>query len=168
MRLCGTWAAYSRGCRCDECRNAAAMVKHRQRHGGVAHAHRCEHCDRTFPTSRGLIAHVGKEHTRRNPRPDHIARLYAAGLGKPLRLRDGETVPCQGRTSVMFPARTGRQEAVAAAVARAQAICAGCHRRVECAELADMRRESDGIWGGIDMFIRYGLTSRARRARMAS
>lgn len=120
MRSCGTVSAYNGGCRCDECRRAASTTKRKQRERGDL----------------------------RKQRHDYIQRLYAAGLGKPFVRRDGERLPCDGKTDLFFPDPVRRSTAEVA-IAEAKALCATCPRQAECLELAVLRKEPAGVWGGV-------------------
>jgi hypothetical protein len=93
--------------------------------------------------------------------------LWAKGLGLLLQRAPGERLPCDGLTSMFFPAtgvgRGGAQ--LKRDVERAIAICHTCPRMAECHRLADERKERDGVWGGEWFYRRHGLGRYERNGR---
>lgn len=62
---CGTYSAYTEGCRCDACRAAAARYQRQRRAkagGQRGISLRCWLCDEYFATPFGLTVHQGRRH----------------------------------------------------------------------------------------------------------
>lgn len=112
--------------------------------------HCCDECGRTFVSHFAVASHVGRAHRAGKSRPDHVQRLFRAGVALPLRRRDGETLPCDGLTDLFFPDPVWRAS-YARKTAAAISLCQGCDRRDECLDGAMQRQEPFGVWGGVDL-----------------
>lgn len=149
---CGTPSSYNHGCRCDECRRAAADRKSqiRQRVDPQAEWHPCDECTRAFKTQMGLASHIGRAHRAGKSRPDHVARLFLAGIALPLVRSEGEQLPCDGLLELFYPDPRQVKE-YRRKIEAAKSLCRSCPRQVECRDGAMQRQEPAGVWGGVAM-----------------
>lgn len=94
-------------------------------------------------------------------RPTSAQAAFARG--HKLMVTDGSE-PCRGLTDIFFPDRSRPSEAKAD-IEMAKRICAGCPTatRIQCTVGALRRVETDGIWGGIDFFVRNNPASKERQ-----
>jgi hypothetical protein len=81
--------------------------------------------------------------------PTNAERAFARGIGRPIHVRGHE--PCIGLLDLFFPDRSQKNEAEEA-VAVAIRLCGGCDRAFECRSKARARKETDGVWGGLDFY----------------
>lgn len=74
--------------------------------------------------------------------------------------------PCRGMTWAFFPDRTNHADA-AEKIKLAKQICATCQpaKRLWCSVQGHSNRETDGVWGGTDLYPIYNLASRERQQR---
>lgn len=138
MPTCGTYSSYTHGCRCPECRAAAATYQAERR-----------------AAKRGLQAVPD-----RPPEPDTWSDRALAAVVLELHDRLATSQPWRAQaacldhdTDAFYPSNGWNQK-------RAMAICDSCPVQAECLGEALAHADQHGVWGGRSERARHQLRRR--------